>query len=298
MKSIYFDRIADFIKQKSSLSFSGHKQKIMRQRLVNRAEELSLPDVEAYWHYLQFRPDEELLLLDLLTTNETSFFRNEAQFNYLREEILPKFEQLRGEELARSWPEPGGPATTTKMQLRILSLGCSTGEEPYSIAMTLLAGLRYPRHWQLSILAGDISNACLKIARKGCYDQEKLKTIPAVYLERFMEMTASGGSVRDEVKQLVRFAHLNASDIMKGTPIMGESGEFDIIFCRNLMIYFAAEAQQLLVDTLYNLLAPGGYLFTGDAEPLHIFEHDFVSVRQAGCLIYQKLEKPDNANSF
>lgn len=298
MKNVYFDRIADYVKLKSSLSFSGHKQKIMRQRLENRVAELSLPDIEAYWHYLQFQPDEELRLLDLLTTNETSFFRNEAQFNYLREEILPQFEQLRSEDLARSWLEPGEPHAAAKMQLRVLSLGCSTGEEPYSIAMTLLSGLRYPRHWQISILAGDISNTCLKIARKGCYDQEKLRTIPAAYLDRFMQTTASGGSVSGEVKQLVRFAHLNASDIMKDAAVMGDSGEFDIIFCRNLMIYFAGETQQLLVDTLYRLLAPGGYLFTGDAEPLHIFDHDFVSVKQAGCLIYQKLEKPDNAKSL
>lgn len=297
MKNSYFDKIAEYVKQRSSLSFSGHKQKIMRQRLVNRADELSLPDVEAYWHYLQSRPEEELLLLDLLTTNETSFFRNEAQFAFLKEQIIPHYEQLRGEELARSWGASGEAAASARMKLRILSLGCSTGEEPYSIAMTLLAGLRYPRYWEVSILAGDISTACLKIARKGSYDEEKLRTIPADYRRQFMQPTASGAVFTEEVKQLVRFAHLNASDIMNGLDVTATPGGFDIIFCRNLMIYFASETQQLLVDTLYRLLAFGGYLFTGDAEPLHIFDHDFASVQQAGCLIYQKLEKPTHGQS-
>lgn len=281
----YFDRIALFLRHRSRLSFAGHKKTILRRRLESRLEELNLPDFSAYWTFLLGNPDEEANLYDLATTNETSFFRNTAQFGYLREVICPELE-LQAMEQSRT--------------IRVLSAGCSTGEEAYSIAMCMLDGFRTPDSSSLEIVAGDISESCLHVARTGYYDNDRLGKLPYGYRERFMEKCGEGAIFREHVKRCIRFMRMNLDDLMKGDQaVWGVGlGGFDIIFCRNVMIYFAPDCQQVLVDTLHRLLLPGGYLFTGDAEPLHLFRHEFQPVATAGCLIYRKTEKSLHGNSI
>lgn len=271
----YFNKIAFFLKERSRLSFTGHKRNVLRQRLDNRLLQLDLPGLEAYWDLLENSPGEELNLYNLVTTNETSFFRNSAQFEYLNDSIIPSIERQ------------SAPATR---KIRVLSAGCSTGEEPYSIAMTLLDSLQNPKEWQLEIVAGDLSDACLGTARNGYYESDKLDKIPPRYREKYMTGDKDGARVKDALKKVVRFTRLNLDEIMKSdNPSLNSGiGTFNMIFCRNVMIYFAPSCQQKLVDTLHQLLLPGGYLFTGDAEPLHLFRHEFLPVSEAGCLIYQK----------
>lgn len=275
----YLDKIATHLKEKSRLSFTGNKRSVLRHRLENRLQQLQLPDFSAYWERLTSNPDEERQLFELATTNETSFFRNPGQFAFLKGNIIPWLEQRAAE----------GSNT-----IRILSAGCSTGEEPYSIAMTALDAIMIPENIQLEIVAGDISVNCLKVARNGFYDSAKLKAFPAGYTERFMTMEADGFRVKDSVTGRIRFVRLNLDELMNSEcPAWHQGlGLFDIIFCRNVMIYFAPPCQQKLVDTLYRMLQPNGYLFTGDAEPLHLFNHEFLPVDEAGCLIYQKTERP------
>ena len=275
MNELALDNIAAFLLDRSRLSFAGHKRGILRHRLESRLSELQLPDFRAYWRYLNSSADEGYNLFDLATTNETSFFRNQAQFDYLHDSIIPEIECS---------------AASEKRSMRILCAGCSTGEEPYSVAMTLLDALSCPELWKLDIVAGDLSDSCLQVARTGYYEHDKLAAIPPGYRDRFMTSDTSGASVNDQLKKIVRFARLNLDDLMKSECPSWKFGlgSFDIIFCRNVMIYFAPSCQQQLVDTLHRLLNPGGYLFTGDAEPLHLFRHDFLQVAEAGCLIYQK----------
>jgi len=281
----YFDRIALFLRHKSRLSFAGHKRSILRRRLESRLAQLNLPDFCAYWSFLLGNPAEEANLYDLATTNETSFFRNGAQFSYLREFICPKMEKR---------------AMDTSRSIRVLSAGCSTGEEPYSIAMTMLDSFRRPVETRLEIVAGDISENCLHVARAGYYDNDRLGKLPAGYRERFMEERGEGATFKGSVKKCIRFIRMNLDDLMKADQAAWSVGQggFDIIFCRNVMIYFAPDCQQVLVDTLHRLLLPGGFLFTGDAEPLHLFRHEFQPVATAGCLIYQKTETSLNDNPF
>lgn len=271
------DNIAAFLRDKSRLSFTGRKRTVLRQKLETRLEQLGLPDLSAYWELLQSEPDEELRLYDLATTNETFFFRNSAQFEYLKKEIIPALHLQ---------------SSSGNSSFRILSAGCSTGEEPYSIAMTILDALANSDNPAVQIVAGDLSDNCLRAARKGCYDEEQLARLPDGYRQRFMTETEGGARVSAGLKELVRFFRLNLNDLMNAaSPAWSQGlGLFEIIFCRNVMIYFAPECQQRLVDTLYRLLQPGGYLFTGDAEPLHLFSHDFKPVAGADCLIYQKME--------
>src|SRR6185369_7784498 len=275
MEEMVLDNIAAYLLDRSRLSFAGHKRSLLRRRLEGRLSELQLPDFLAYWRYLISSADEDGKLFDLATTNETSFFRNPAQFDYLHDSIVPGI-------LCSSGSDKGS--------LRILCAGCSTGEEPYSVAMTLLDAIGSSNRLQVDIVAGDISESCLQIARAGYYEAEKLSKLPPGYRERFMAGDTHGATVKDDLKRIVRFTRLNLDDLMKSDcPSWNLGlGVFDIIFCRNVMIYFAPSCQQQLVDTLQRLLVTGGYLFTGDAEPLHLFRHEFQPVTEASCLIYQK----------
>lgn len=267
----HFEKITLFLRHKSRLSFTGHKRTILRRRLQARIEQLDLPDYSSYWSFLLAHPEEESHLYELATTNETSFFRNAAQFGYLKEFICPGLDSHSG-------------------KIRILSAGCSTGEEPYSIAMTMMDALGSRAENRVEIVAGDIHESCLRSARAGFFENDRLDRLPPGYRERFMLSSADGATVLDSVKKCIRFMRLNLDDLMKPEQdIWGPwSGSYDIVFCRNVMIYFASDCQQVLVDALHRILLPGGYLFTGDAEPLHLFRHEFRPVATSGCLIYQK----------
>lgn len=293
MKDQAFNSIEQFVHDRSLLYFQGHKRQVLKSKLKERLARLNLPDLGAYLELLKTSSREEAALLDLVTTNETFFFRNPAQFRFLMEKIVPALEEEKGRAVVRSWGEAEPLSPASIMKLRILCAGCSTGEEPYSVAMSLLEALRYPKAWNIEILAGDLSESCIKNAATGYYEDERLKGLPTDYLDRYMERTAGGFVVNDEVKKLVRFCSFNLGSIINGESFPG-TGEgfagFDLIFCRNVMIYFSVETQQRLVDALFRLLAPGGYLFTGDAEALHIYDHDFRTVHDAGCLIYRKME--------
>jgi chemotaxis protein methyltransferase CheR len=301
MCDAYLEIIGAFVSQRSRLCFSGHKMGVLRHRLESRMEKLGLSSFEAYWNYLKRTSAEEARLLECLTTNETFFFRNTEQFSHLQDVILPDIEALRGLDVIRSWDGISRVPASSIMKLRILSAGCSTGEESYSIAMSLLESLRYPRAWNLEVIAGDLNESCLKAAAEGYYEKEKLKNIPDHYVDRYMQRDGEGAFIKEEVKNIVSFIPLNLNDLMNGNPFPGADAEpagFDIIFCRNVMIYFSAACQQMLVDTLHRLLIPGGYLFTGDAEPLHLFDHTFETIEGARCLIYKKMEMTNYAESL
>ncbi len=284
MGEYYLDKIAAYLRDNSRLSFTGHKRTTLRSRLETRIAELKFSTFADYWGYLNSHDSETARLFDLVTTNETSFFRNRAQFSFFGEHIIPRFVQM--------------PAVD-KGTIRVLCAGCSTGEEPYSIAMTILESLCVPDSMKIEIVAGDLSRGCLKEAEAGFYETGRLKNLPKGYIDSYLEKTGDGAFVRKEVKELVRFVHLNLNDLMNphSTDSRDQLGRFDIIFCRNVMIYFSSSCQQMLVETLHQMLFTGGYLFTGDAEPLHLFRHEFIPVEDADCLIYQKTEMSANART-
>ena len=293
MKDRALSRIEKFIRDRCGLSFSGHKRQFLQSRLEVRLSQLSLPDFDAYLELVTKSDREEAELQDLLTTNETFFFRNQKQFSYLMEKIIPRLEEEKGQEVIRSWGRSEAAPPASIMKLRILCAGCSTGEEPYSVAMSLLSALRYPRAWDIEILGGDLNESCIKTAKKGFYDEERVKRLPAAFRDRYTKPVPGGLLITEEVRRLTRFTVLNLNDIVNGGSFPGVHADFtgfDLIFCRNVMIYFSLPSQQLLVDLLYRSLLPGGYLFTGDAEPLHLYKHDFAAVRDVRCLIYQKTE--------
>ena len=294
MKEAVLENIVAFIQRRSCLWYAEHKRATLKKRLKERMTILQLPDISSYWQYLRSSETEESRLLDLITINETSFFRNPCQYDYLARWIIPEIETERGKTVIRSWGNEGKvPSARSIMKIRVLCAGCSTGEEPYSAAMTILDSLKYPNAWKIEIIAGDISDSCLKTAAEGFYENDRLKGLPQHFIKRYTVPNHSGTSVKDEVKGVIRFCRLNLDDVINGASIPGEmnsDGSFDVIFCRNVMIYFSTETQQQLVDAIFRLLTPGGYFFTGDVEPLHMYNHHFETVRESGCLIYRKAE--------
>jgi len=287
------------IYRQSSLSFSPARVINLEMHIRERVKNLELRFFEDYLRLLQEDTEEFEKLIERITTKETYFFRISAQFEALGQSIIPDIEERLSRELQLKISEL--QKGKLKAPLRIWSAGCASGEEPYSVAMTVLESLRYPRAWGIEILATDISREVLDIARRGYYESAMLNRIPTRYLRKFVAMHNGGGFISDELKKMISFRIFNLRDITRedsgpgvltireGTGDEIDMNEyFDIIFCRNVMIYFDFPAQQGLVDNLYRCLKPGGYLFTGDAELLHIYKHRFKSVEKQGAFFYQK----------
>jgi chemotaxis protein methyltransferase CheR len=203
-----------------------------------------------YWYYKMIceKKSEFLVLLDILTVNETSFFRNGPQMDLFKNVSLPQVLKRKGADFQK--------------RLRIWSAGCSTGEEPYTIAMLVLETVPNLKAWEVRIFASDLSFTVLAAASKGEYGAEKVQaTVDDRYVSRYFEKSGERLRVRDEVKKMVVFDFHNLKNDN------GLDG-LDFIFCRNVMIYFDMEEQKRLVDKFYASLNPGGYLFIGHAESL------------------------------
>jgi chemotaxis protein methyltransferase CheR len=257
----HFQRISDLLHRQCGISLHDGKQALVRARLVKRLIHLGFGGFDQYLRYLEADASgvELRTMVDVLTTNKTSFFREPQHFAFLRSEVLP-----------REWRGRDG--------LRIWSAGCSTGEEPYSLAITLREELPDVDRRDPRILATDISTRVLERARAAEYDLDALADVPPPIMRRhFHRAHRQDGhyQVVEPTRALVRLARLN---LLAQWPMRGP---FDAIFCRNVMIYFDAATRQQLVGRFWRLLRPGGYLFLGGAESLSGVEHEFEYVQPA-----------------
>jgi len=251
-----FSRFQKLIYGIAGIHLAPHKKALLEARLSKHIRELGLDSFDAYYqHVVTAGQDDELVrLLDRVSTNETHFFREPRQFEFLENRV---FEE---------WRETAAAGLKPK-RIRLWSAGCSSGEEPYSIAMLLLD--HFPRHngWELEIFATDLSTRILDKAQAAIWPVAKAKEIPEKYLQRFMlrgtdsqdgKMKASA-----EIRSLIQFERLNLND--ECYPI---AGRFDAIFCRNVLIYFDTRSRTRVIERLIDHLAPAGYLFVGHAESL------------------------------
>jgi chemotaxis protein methyltransferase CheR len=244
-----FLKISQILYTIAGIRLTAGKEELVRSRLIKRLRALNLNDFHEYLNFVkQERTSQELhLMIDLLTTNKTSFFRENQHFEYMRNHILPNLKKA-GEGM------------------RIWSAGCSSGEEPYSIAMLMLEEWPQQHCHNVRILATDISDRILTKARAGEYEKENLQDVPARYISKYFKMISTASSktyaVHDGVKKMIRFGRLN---LMREWPM---KGIFDVIFCRNVMIYFDSETQLRLVQRFRDFLAPGGHLLIGHSESL------------------------------
>ncbi len=257
-----FEQVCRMLYDLCGITLHAGKEMLVRARLAKRLRALSLGSIDDYLTYLkQDTSGQEIThMIDVLTTNKTSFFREAQHFDYLREHVLPG---------RRS----GGGS------LRIWSAGCSTGEEPYSLTMLLHEELSDAARREVKLLATDISTRVLATAREGIYDEETARTVPPSLLQKYFACLGSERParyrVKDHVRSLVRFARLN---LMEPWPMRGP---FDIIFCRNVMIYFDKPTQRALIHRFWEMLAPSGLLFVGHSESLTGASHEFRYVQPA-----------------
>ncbi len=251
-----FLALRDLIYREAGIKLTKAKRSLLTGRLNRRLRALGLDSFGDYYRYVTETDGGELQrMLDCICTNETQFFREPQHFELLREKIFPKWEALashgQGEKLIRAW-----------------SAGCSTGEEPYSLAMELGYRFGAASGWRTEILASDLSTRALAQARRGVWPIANACQIPEHLLKRFM--LRGTGSQRGsmaagpELRLLLTFQHLNLFDT--SYPV---AGFFDLIFCRNVLIYFDDKTRLRVVRQLLRHLQPEGYLFLGHAEGLH-----------------------------
>jgi chemotaxis protein methyltransferase CheR len=240
------------IHREAGIQLSPAKKELLMGRLGRRLRELGLNAFGAYYDYVQDAGESEMVrLLDAISTNETSFFREPRQFEFLDQRVFPQWKAA-----------PGGPR-----RIRVWSAACSTGEEPYSIAMALLH--HFPTHagWDFDIRATDLSTRALDRARAAVWPMDKAREVPDDHLRAYM-LRGTGpqrGMMKagPRIRAIVRFDRLNLHDA--AYPALGY---FDLIFCRNVLMYFSAEAKTHVVGHLLRHLLPAGYLFVGHAETL------------------------------
>jgi len=206
-------------------------------------------------------------MLERLLTQETSFLRYPEIFAALKERMLPEL------QARKFWRNP--------RQLRIWSAGCSTGEEPYSIAMALCEAIEFRDAWEIEVLATDISKAALGVAQKGLYTGRSLGNLTPEQLENFFTREGAAYSVKPKLRQMVRFAPMNLAQSVY-------MGRFDLIFCMNVLIYFSAERRARVIETLYDQLEPGGYLMLGHAESLSGAQVKFQQIVHKDARLLQK----------
>ena len=272
------DRFREFIAERTGLYFKDHDRRVLREGIRERVISCGFESGGDYYTFLLSAPEgkEEMKkLLDRLIVGHTYFFRNRSHFRALREEVLPEIIDRK----ARA--NPGDPS---RPELRIWSAGCSTGEEPYSIAMAVRDVAPNPDALEVRVYATDISNRALAMGRIGGYGKNAMRRVDAWHLERYFTADPAepnGYCVKDEIRQMVEFSYLN---IWKDPFPVG----FDVVFCRNVFIYFRRETIVEVVDKFYESLHEGGSLFVGDAEGLHYLTNRFEARSSPDVIYYRK----------
>jgi chemotaxis protein methyltransferase CheR len=267
--------LTDLLEERFGLRFSGARQDILAGRLRPRLEALHLDGIRAYYHYLRAHPSSEQEFAELttrITNNETYFFRETAHFDAIIQQVVP---QLGSPLRAHPW--------------RILCAACSSGEEPYSLAIRLTdAGLEHSGvRWQID--ACDLNPVRLDQARAATYEGLSFRACDDDTRRRcFEEVEAGRFRLRERYRRAVRFFHANLA-----APLSGVGwGRYDIILCRNLLIYFGPEAFDRLIARFAELLAPGGYLFLGHSESLFDRSTAFEPVHFKDTMAYRRLSAP------
>lgn len=267
-----FELFKHLIYQQVGITLDTPKKTLLVSRLGKRLRDLHLPSYQAYYDCVSREGGEEELmkLLDLVSTNKTDFFREPVHFDFLRDQVLPEVQAAK--------------------TLRIWSSASSSGEEPYTIAMTLSDAIADISRWDIKILASDISTRVLAKASSGIYEEERVSQLPHDLVKRYFLRGKGPQSgklqVRPQLTRLVAFRRINLMD-----PTFPIRSSLDAIFCRNVMIYFDRPTQAKLMEKFFRYLRPGGYLFIGHSESLQWIDHQFTYLRPT---IYQK---PVSVNS-
>ncbi|HEX3070971.1 MAG TPA: protein-glutamate O-methyltransferase CheR [Thermoanaerobaculia bacterium] len=265
-----FRLMRDQIYKRTGMWFSDNSKYLLQKRLSPRAKEMNFDSFQKYFYFLQYDPRAEAefdQIYDLVTTNETYFFREPAQLAAFAEEIVPEI-------LSRK----------TVKKIRIWSAGCSSGEEPYSIAMLLSEAGHY-NHATFEIFASDINQQVLAKARRGFYRESAFRATEIPLRDKYFSPNGDGSwRLHDDIRNRVSFGRLNLYDEARVSLL----GHLDIIFCRNVIIYFDDVSKKVVVTNFYNRLTESGYLLLGHSESLISLSTQFKLRHLKNDMVYQK----------
>jgi chemotaxis protein methyltransferase CheR len=265
-----FIKFREFFYRKTGIQFDDSKRYFVDRRLIERVEATDSGCFRNYFMMLRFEAsgDEIQTLTNLMTVNETYFFREEYQFKCLINSILPELTKLKKD----------------KSPIRIWSMPSSSGEEPYSIAMYLLEYWPGIEEWDVEIISSDIDTKILTQARRGCYSARSVGNLPKSLLAKYFRESRGEYQICEDLKQAVEFTRVN---LMNAADVRGYRG-FDVIFCRNLLIYFDDLSRRQAADTFYDALHPGGFLCLGHSESMSRISSLFQARKFADSVVYQK----------
>jgi chemotaxis protein methyltransferase CheR len=261
------DEIRTLIEQRSAILLDASRERFFSTRLREHLEEKELSSGTDLLRLVRASSIEYESLLERLLTQETSFFRYPGVYAALEKKILPEIQERK------FW---GNPRT-----LRIWSAGCSTGEEPYSIAITLCDALKFAEAWEIEILATDVSRRALRHAEKGVYSRRSLEDVLLRQVETYFTATKHGFQVRPRIRRMVSFAQMNLAESVY-------MAKMDCIFCMNVLMYFSEQRRLAILRRFYEALEPGGYFLLGHAETLSHVPVKFESFVIGDCRLYRK----------
>ncbi|MBI3621234.1 MAG: tetratricopeptide repeat protein [Nitrospirae bacterium] len=268
-----FKQFQRFIIEQSGLYFAREREDALMVGLAERMAATGAASAQDYFERLndeRHGQQERKALFDLLTIGETSFFRNPAQFSAFTDLVIPQLIQRSG----------GG-----KRSIRIWSAGCSSGEEAYTVAICLLETLPTPDGWTVEIIGTDINQRSLELARQGLYRGRAFRTMPPAYLDKYFHKDGDEYRINPEVRARVRFVYHN---MVRDPYVPMGLGECDVIFCRNVTIYFPLDVTKRVVEKMFYSLVPEGYLFIGHAETLWLITDKYRTIEYPQTFFYQR----------
>ncbi len=274
LSSEEFEEIRRIVYESIGVNLTEPKRALVVSRLSKRLKELNMASFAQYLRYLENTPTEIEVLFNCITTNVTNFFREEHHFKYLHSHILPAIESRAGH---------------SGRKIRAWSAGCSTGEEPYTLAMVLDAYFCGKKGWNLSILASDINTEALNKARKGVYTTHDVKDIPYDWLKNNFKLGTGSNrglfKVKEKLQRMIEFRQLNLTSKEK-YPLREP---FDFIFCRNVFIYFDRETRAGVLRQFHEHLQPNGHLFLGHSESINPSDEPSGRWQSVKHTVYKKL---------
>jgi len=271
-----FRLLRDFVHERFGLYYDDSQRASLRARLASRLDLLGLSSFEDYHRHLRFAPDRELeqqRMVSHLTNNETYFFREQPQLDVFATHVLRALKERKTKRGDK--------------RLHLLSAGCSTGEEPLTLGMILFDSGQFFWGWDVRVTGLDVDGAALEKARRALYHQGSLRAVSPALFERHFVKEGASVRVKEPARRSVGF---RAGNLLDAASYEGLA-PLDVVFCRNVLIYFSDAAVQRAVSLFHQALAPGGYLFLGHAESLARVSSAFQPIRFQGAIVYQKPEE-------
>ncbi len=265
-----FQKFREFFYRKTGIQFEPSKRYFVDKRLVERIEATGSDNFRSYFTMLRFQVSGEELqqLTNLMTVNETYFFREEYQFKCLVDSILPEIAARKTD---------GSP-------IRIWIIPSSSGEEAYSIAIYLLELWAGINDWDVEIISSDIDTRILGHARQGLYSARAVQQLPALYLRKYFVRSGDNYQISDELREAVEFTRVNLSERADTRAYRN----FDVVFCRNLLIYFDDISRKTAAETFYDALNPGGFILLGHSESMSRISSIYKIRKFPEAIVYQK----------